>query len=87
MNEIDKMEQELPVINQQVIQEVLREAGYKTEIVVTRFGYRYVFVGSKRRPVFDWEIANVFAHTILNGRVEIKQLNSLVAVYVPGDKE
>lgn len=74
------------ILTAEEIQKVFADKGFKTEIVTTQFGFKFVFV-SLNRNVTGHEVFLAMLDSKIDGRVETKHLgNTTMAVYVPGSK-
>lgn len=63
---------------------IITGKGFKTEVIGSFMGYQYVFV--KGRRATESAVADALVGTEADGKVEIKKVAGVVAVYVPGSK-
>lgn len=75
-------------MNAQDIANLIAEMGFKTEVITTKFGYKFVFVTLTSRQINSMEVQiAVEAHPILcDENLTIKRVGEVVAVYVLGSK-
>lgn len=68
------------------IQKVFSGRGFKTEIITTQFGLKFVFISLNRKVTAN-EVFLAIIDSRIDGLVETKHLGSgTIAVYVPGSK-